>query len=109
MLLPVHLTALKCQDPQIRRRGIALMLVCPVREGAWDGVMLAKVDEKLMLLEEEEVEEGKIIPEEKWWRVMKIEADLQKEWIRTSLLKGAIDDEGVWHSQAKSKDVRITW
>jgi hypothetical protein len=72
MLLPVHLTALKCRDQQIRRRAIALMLVCPVREGAWDGAMLAKVDEKLIRLEEEGVEEGKIIPEEKWWRVMKI-------------------------------------
>jgi hypothetical protein len=56
--------------------------------------MLAKVNEKLMLLEEEGVEEGKIIPEEKRWRVVKIEADLQRKWIRTGLLKGAIDDEG---------------
>lgn len=56
--------------------------------------MLAKVDEKLMLLEEEGVKEGKIIPEEKRWRVMKVEADLQRKWIRISLLKGAIDDEG---------------
>ena len=85
------------------------MLVCPVREGAWDGVMLAKVDKKLMLLEEEGVEDGKIILEEKRLRVMKIEANLQRKWIRTSLLKGAIDDEWVWHSRAKSKDVRITW
>jgi len=40
------------------------VLVCSVREGAWDGVMLAKVDEKLMLIEEEGLEEDEIIPQE---------------------------------------------
>jgi hypothetical protein len=74
MLLPLHLTALKCRDPQIRRRAIALLLDCPVREGVWDGVMLAEVDEKLNLLEE-----GGVIPEEKRWRIIKVEADFAAE------------------------------
>ena len=59
MLFPLDLTALKCQGPQTRQRAIALLLDCPVREGVWDSVMLAKVDEKLNLLE------GGIILEEK--------------------------------------------
>lgn len=95
MLLPLHLTSLKCRDPQIRRRAIALLLVSPVREGAWDGVMLAKVDEKLMLIEEG-LEEGGIIPEENWWRLIKIKADLQRKWIRAEFPRGALDDDGVW-------------
>jgi hypothetical protein len=63
MLLPLHLTTLKCRGLQIRRRAIALLLICPVRESAWDGLVLAKVDENLLFTEEERLEEGGIIPE----------------------------------------------
>jgi hypothetical protein len=90
MVLPLHLTALKCRNPQIRRRAIASPLDCPVREGAWDGLMLAKVDEKLMLMEEEGIEEGSVVSEEKRWRLVKIEADLQRRWIRAQFSRGAL-------------------
>jgi hypothetical protein len=71
--------------------------------------MLAKVDEKLMLMEEEGIEEGSVVSEEKRWRLVKIEADLQRRWIRAQFSRGAFDDDGVWQRRAKSKDVRITW
>ena len=90
MLLLLHLTALKCRDPQIRRGAIALLLDCPVREGVWDGVMLAKVDEKLNLLEE-----GGIIPEEKRRRLIKVEAVLKRKWISAEFSRGTFDDDGM--------------
>lgn len=56
IILPLHLTALKCREPRILRQAIAMPLAAPEREGAWDGMMLAKLDQRLMEIEEEDMD-----------------------------------------------------
>lgn len=42
----------KCRDPYLRRRAINLLYSAPRQEGVWDGVITARVGERIMMLEE---------------------------------------------------------
>ncbi len=49
---PLYFTAFKCRDSLIRQRAIALMRVAG-KEGAWDGIVFARIAEHVKVLEEE--------------------------------------------------------
>ncbi|TQV93772.1 hypothetical protein V2A60_004067 [Cordyceps javanica] len=50
---PLYLTATKCRCPVIRRRAIQALYTGPDFEGAWEGVVSARIGERVMQLEEE--------------------------------------------------------
>ncbi|KAL2060228.1 hypothetical protein VTL71DRAFT_9623 [Oculimacula yallundae] len=53
MLPFMYFTALKCRSPWIRRHAITLLLTTPIREGMWDSFIMAKVAQKVIILEED--------------------------------------------------------
>jgi hypothetical protein len=56
-LIPVlHTINLYCRNRCVRRESIALLRRMAWREGVWDSVMMAEMDERLMEIEEEGVE-----------------------------------------------------
>jgi hypothetical protein len=56
-LIPVlHTINLHCRDRRIRRESIALLKHMACREGVWDSMMMAAMDERLMQVEEENIE-----------------------------------------------------
>lgn len=63
---PLYLVAIKCRHPIIRRRAIALLRRYVRREGLWDSVKAAAVAERVMELEEVELEvlDGSVLPRE---------------------------------------------
>lgn len=48
----LYFTALKCRVPWLRRQAITLLLAMPLREGMWDGFIMANIARKIMVLEE---------------------------------------------------------
>lgn len=63
---PLYLVAIKCRHPLIRRRAIALLRSYVRREGLWDSVKAAAVAERVMELEEVELDvlDGSVLPRE---------------------------------------------
>ncbi|OAA72895.1 Zn(2)-C6 fungal-type DNA-binding domain protein [Akanthomyces lecanii RCEF 1005] len=52
---PLYLTATKCRCPVTRRRAIQALHTGPDFEGAWEGVVNARIGERVMQMEEEGV------------------------------------------------------
>ncbi|KAM3471039.1 hypothetical protein MY5147_006051 [Beauveria neobassiana] len=50
---PLYLTATKCRCPVTRRRAIQALYTGPDFEGAWEGVVSARLGERVMQIEEE--------------------------------------------------------
>ncbi|KAM3494066.1 hypothetical protein MY3957_002662 [Beauveria namnaoensis] len=50
---PLYLTATKCRCPVTRRRAIQALYTGPDFEGAWEGVVSARIGERVMQIEEE--------------------------------------------------------
>jgi hypothetical protein len=50
---PLYLTATKCRSPVTRRRAIQALYTGPDFEGAWEGVVSARIGERVMQIEEE--------------------------------------------------------
>lgn len=48
----VYYTVLKCRDPKLRRRALAILQNCKQQEGAWDGPTIAQMAEDVMKVEE---------------------------------------------------------
>lgn len=71
---PVRLVAKWCREPQTRREAIGLLRGSAVREGLYDGLVMAKTQGFIMELEEEGMENGKI-PEEMRWRFRGVRLD----------------------------------
>ncbi|MCJ1231268.1 hypothetical protein MMC12_007945 [Toensbergia leucococca] len=53
---PLYYIAVKCREPSIRRQALSLLLASPRREGVWDGLMAARITERLIAIEEEGLE-----------------------------------------------------
>ncbi|CZT02841.1 hypothetical protein WAI453_012116 [Rhynchosporium graminicola] len=53
MLPFMWFTALKCRVPWLRRQTIALLTNTPIREGMWDSFIMARVAQKIIMLEED--------------------------------------------------------
>ncbi|KAK5055147.1 hypothetical protein LTR84_012895 [Exophiala bonariae] len=52
LIPPMFLTALRCRDPVIRRKAIALLRKGPRQEGVWNSDMVAAVAERVVAIEE---------------------------------------------------------
>ncbi|KAK5695617.1 hypothetical protein LTR17_024544 [Elasticomyces elasticus] len=52
LVSPLYYIAIKCRDPNIRRRAIALLRQTRRREGLWDSNMAAAIAERIAALEE---------------------------------------------------------
>ena len=52
ILTAILTVIVKCRDPLIRRKALSLMLAAPSQEGIWSSVMLARVAQRLIALEE---------------------------------------------------------
>jgi len=63
---PLYLVAIKCRDPSIRRRAIAVLRHTVRREGLWDSVKAAAIAERVMQIEEQGLPtlDGSVLPEE---------------------------------------------
>lgn len=75
---PLFFVALKCRDPAIRRRAI-VQLKKAGREGVWEGPIVAVMAEKLMEMEEVEVdfEAGETVPEHQRFHEVKKNVDYE--------------------------------
>lgn len=106
---PLHLAAMKCREPRLRRQAIALLLSTPRREGCWDGVLLGKVDAWIMQIEEEGMDEFGFIPDTSRWRLGEIKSCPQDRWIWVKCLQDSYDLTGQWTHGTGIKETRITW
>jgi len=63
---PLYLVAIKCRHPGIRRRAIAVLRRSVRREGLWDSGKAAAIAERIVELEEAELEtlDGSVLPRE---------------------------------------------
>jgi hypothetical protein len=63
---PLYLVAIKCRDPSIRRRAIAVLRHTVRREGLWDSVKAAAIAERVMNIEEKGLPtlDGSVLPAE---------------------------------------------
>ena len=63
---PLYLVAIKCRDPSIRRRAIAVLRHTVRREGLWDSVKAAAIAERVMQIEEKDLPtlDGSVLPAE---------------------------------------------
>ena len=63
---PLYLVAIKCRDPSIRRRAIAVLRHTVRREGLWDSVKAAAIAERVMQIEEKGLPtlDGNVLPAE---------------------------------------------
>jgi hypothetical protein len=50
---PLFQVAYRCRSPALRRRAIAVLGASPRQEGVWDGVLVARVCERIVDIEEE--------------------------------------------------------
>ena len=52
IVAPMYAVAHRCRDPVIRRKAVAILYAAPRQEGIWDGVLTARVAEKVISIEE---------------------------------------------------------
>jgi len=99
-IIPVlYLVSLRCRDPRIRRRAIALNQSVARREGVWDSGVAARVAEEVVSIEEEgvgEVREAGDVGVEKRVGRLWFEADLGGRRMR---LRFERVGEGSWSAE----------
>ena len=55
---PLYMAARKCRDPTLRRRAIELLRQAPKQEGLWDSAQMVVVAERIVEIEEQDLEVG---------------------------------------------------
>lgn len=75
IVLPLFNIAIKCREPVLRRRTIALLARSQRREGVWDSAMSAMIATWLMSVEEETMV-NQVVPDEARIQSLKISDDL---------------------------------
>jgi len=81
---PLYDISRRCRDPRIRRRAIHLLYTYPRQEGMWDGVLAARVAERVVAIEEGGVVGGPVLASS---------ADVP-DWARISEVNPIFDLEG---------------
>ncbi len=85
---PLYFTAMKCRCPCIRQRAISLLYSMPCQEGVWNGVVMAKIAERLKAIEEDVLIESSSksdrVPE--FWRVHSADIDIDLEQQRAKVM-----------------------
>lgn len=64
VLGPMHWVSIKCRDPTLRRRALAVQLGTRRREGLWDSQVYAALAERMIAVEEEGLKDGELPSEE---------------------------------------------
>lgn len=92
---PLYLTATKCRCPVTRRRAIQALYTGPDFEGAWEGVVNARIGERVVQLEEEEMvydltsmEEGELLDIPENSRIHSVDISTQPSQGRATLYFG---------------------
>lgn len=72
-ITPLYVVAIKCRNPNLRRRGLELVKRAPKRKGFWSTDMVTRVAERVIELEERGIEDlrddnGDLVPSE-WSRL----------------------------------------
>ncbi|KAI9758660.1 MAG: hypothetical protein M4579_002908 [Chaenotheca gracillima] len=102
----LFVVAVKCRDPTLRRRAVALLRSSSRHEGTWDGPTAASVAEKVIEIEEvaaaeiaeRAVEYAGDVPEEKRVVGVYTKAEMDKSRVRLTLIFREPDEDGVgWH------------
>lgn len=99
---PLYMTARKCRDPILRRRAIDLLRQAPKQEGLWESGQMAAVAERIVEIEEQDLEEGCWPNEE--MRVHEVLNELQstnKKGVKghvVTFLRKRWDLQGDWES-----------
>lgn len=52
---PLHVTAMKCRDPIVRRKAVDLLFLSPRQEGMWDGILTARLGKWVIACEEKDL------------------------------------------------------
>ncbi|KAI9808183.1 MAG: hypothetical protein M1825_004640 [Sarcosagium campestre] len=84
IISPLFVIAGTCRDPRIRRKAIRLMRSSPRKEGVWDGMLAARVAERIVSLEEGglgQVCSCRDVPE--WARLSDVDVKFNAEGRRT--------------------------
>lgn len=98
---PLYLVALKCRDPIIRRRAIAVLRRHVRREGLWDSLKAAAIAERIVAIEEQGLEslDGTELPKEEQ-RVTNANIDsgpgMNPSWHKITLAKRPKGVERGW-------------
>ncbi|KAH9224391.1 hypothetical protein DL95DRAFT_439579 [Leptodontidium sp. 2 PMI_412] len=88
---PLRLVAKWCREPVIRRKCIALLRKAKCKEGLWDALCMAAVNEWTMEIEEEGMDENGFIPEEARCRTTYLKVD---NWKRSLVIRCAKNGSG---------------
>lgn len=109
IIAPLHLTAMKCRIPSIRRQAINMLLEYPTREGYWDGMLLGKADLWLMGIEEEGLDEFGLVPATSRWRLDIIESNTQERWISAKAIRDDPFGSSQWAFGNDTRETKISW
>lgn len=61
-MIPVlYIIGAKCRHPAVRRKALGILRRQPIREAVWDSVVVARVVERIMEIEEDGFEKGEMI------------------------------------------------
>jgi len=75
LVYPLYLVAKWCRDGVTRRAALKLLQETAKREGFFDGLLMGKTQQWIMNIEEEGLEVGEFIPEERRARVKAVKID----------------------------------
>lgn len=89
ILVPLKFVACRYRHRVLRQKAIKLLLACPRREGLWDGVVIAKMSQWMVELEEEGLGDEEYVPHELAADVVAVEVDYLA---RTAVLKVNLHD-----------------
>jgi hypothetical protein len=83
VIMPLYFAAVKCRHGRVRRKAISSLRSQQRQEGVWNSFLIAKVAERSMQIEEEELEGTEVVVADilKCKRVLGVEVrfDLQAE------------------------------
>ncbi|PMD43555.1 hypothetical protein L207DRAFT_300132 [Hyaloscypha variabilis F] len=101
---PLYIVCKYCRDGGLRREAIALIDLCPGREGVWDSGLVRKVSTFLMDVEEEGMVDG-YIPEFARARIQKVAVNVLKKTADVECVRRILGSEG----EVSIRRKRIEW
>ncbi|KAH7336465.1 hypothetical protein BKA65DRAFT_596449 [Rhexocercosporidium sp. MPI-PUGE-AT-0058] len=90
---PLRLVAKWCREPVVRRKCIELLRKVRCKEGLWDALCMAAVNEWMMGIEEEGMDEYGVIPEEARCRTVYLKVDTWKSSLVIKCAKNGTGEE----------------
>ncbi|KAI9879891.1 MAG: hypothetical protein M1830_006558 [Pleopsidium flavum] len=107
---PLYFTAMKCRCPWIRQRAVSLLYSMPCPEGVWNGVVMAKIAERLKAIEEDVLVEfssnSDRVPE--FWRVHSadmVDINLERRCAKVMFRQRLNGMDGEWDD----REDWVTW